>query len=114
MCFFSVNYWRSLNLSLVAVNCKDMPTIWLFMDLEADGWGVKVIGKTDQQITIEFSFQNKLCRISFVYVGSTYIKRRDLWADLIWVKHNNRPWMALGDFRSSQSYGQFGSFSCVL
>lgn len=44
---------------------------------------MSIISNTSQQITVEVCFYNKLSRILGVYTGTKYVRRRELWYDLL-------------------------------
>lgn len=95
------NYWRSLGLSHVASNSRHskLPNIWLFASNSfAD---IKVIDVDAQQLSIEFSANNSLRRITFASASVFYRVRRSLWEKIIQNKNSwNGPFMAVGDFNA--------------
>lgn len=55
---------------------------------------------SEQHITCDVWVNNKVSRISWVYISTDYVLRRQLWADLIQVHTQNTPWVITGNFNA--------------
>ena len=66
------SFWNRLNLTLLACNDRNLPSIWLMG--KCDGPSMSSIYVHEQHITVDFSLPH-LQRLSFVY-GSIWQNRR--------------------------------------
>ncbi|XP_021991606.1 uncharacterized protein LOC110888385 [Helianthus annuus] len=74
------------------------------------GWNsdfvdLMVLSQTNQVVHTQVIYKtdNKAFFCSFIYADNDYVKRKDLWQNLLMHKGfvNNKPWVLMGDFNSS-------------
>lgn len=84
------NYWSSCNLKFVCGNDigASLSNPWLLCSTDLD---VQVIRNTEQQISLEVIFENRISRISGVYASTYCVQGRMLWTDLIQIATQSIP-----------------------
>ncbi|XP_019435878.1 PREDICTED: uncharacterized protein LOC109342329 [Lupinus angustifolius] len=92
------SFWANLNLKLFLVNNRDpmLPNIWGICRLDINP---VVIASSIQQISISVVFENQQVFISAIYAHTNYLRRRDLWAELLaLMSSSSGSWCCIGDF----------------
>ena len=95
----SSRFWSFLGLFFIAANNISLPSIWIL------GNSLTLVSLWihfhQQRVTLNFYFQNKVHRITFVYGNVWSHKRVELWHDLLNLA-TSAPnyWLAIGDFNA--------------
>lgn len=92
-----VRFWRLCGLNFMIANDmgNSIPNLWLCCE---EGIYIKVISCIVQQITVEATFNLKMCRIIWVYVSTRYVRRRRLYVDILHIYNQAIAWCFVGDF----------------
>jgi len=94
-------YWRSIGVFKFFVNDKGsaLPNLWA---LWRNSSSPIVIFVSSQCIILELSLNNANVYVAAVYASTSYLTRRELWANLtLVIGRHPGPWLFLGDFNNS-------------
>jgi hypothetical protein len=93
-------YWHNIGVNKSCLNNRGhlLPNLWA---LWSDEVQVSVIFISDQCIAIEVSWQQASVFIAAIYANTSYLIRRQLWADLTYLQGSFQgPWLFIGDFNA--------------
>ncbi|XP_055962061.1 uncharacterized protein LOC130015619 [Mercurialis annua] len=93
------SYWRSLGLVRIFGNLDSVSSLWvLASDTIASQFSII---QDDQCVSVDFSFDNVMHRITFVYAKTLAYSRRTLWTDLRQLNFSSPDlWFVIGDFNA--------------
>jgi hypothetical protein len=93
-------FWRNIHVTNYCLNKRDplIPNLWAV-------WGSKYIFKvifvSSQCLVLEYTCRGTRLYIAGIYASTSYILRRNLWADLTRLQNSFMgPWIFLGDFNA--------------
>ena len=73
-----------------------VPTIWVLCHQMLSG--IAIFSCSDQQVTLEMSFDNSQLAVTLVYAATNQVARRSLWQELYDFSSYSQPWILVGDF----------------
>lgn len=75
-----------------------VPTIWVLCHQMLSG--IAIFSCSDQQVTLEMSFDNSQLAVTLVYAATNQVARRSLWQELYDFSSYSQPWILVGDFNA--------------
>lgn len=95
-------FWKSLNLQFICRSNNGLSVSKMWVLVSTNIGTLSVISCSEQQITIQSMMDNTQFSISFVYASTSYIRRRELWAELSCINDDLQgPWLVVGDFNAT-------------
>lgn len=91
------DFWNSCNLRFILSNDRGdlIPNLWLCGGLNVV---VNFFSNTEQQITIDVFYRNRMSLISGIYGHTDHIQQKQLWLDLTQEYTILTPWSVMRDF----------------
>lgn len=93
-------YWNNINVNNFCLNKRNplMPNLWALWRTDVS---LVVNFVSSQCIVLEGVFNNVTVYIAGVYASTSYLQRRQLWADLTMLQTQyTAPWLFVGDFNA--------------